>query len=829
MNLILLAFAASIGFASEWSIKDEKLDFHHGTLEYSNRSACAKKNQSPTKSVFLMVDNTNIARSVFRLAKLKNLDTVTLTNLGVEKLRYTVTTLIQQISSKLLSGQLAFVDDKKLNHDDYLASNWRLSSPVKSRPHINCKIIKKFSTLHSHLNVSRPDRVLMEEMAKELNHLFDFVTSCDDFSSITQPEVALYQFDLYPGGDFQQKGFAFWYSLKVYLSWAFRHSTEMKELAEPFDFLFQSANLEEMILFFSNGCESIAPPQCSDSYIGMEKLRGFTQLAEKMSWEESDYTVPIPDKTPDDLFSKPLPVMSDDLLNLGYFKNADEWLLNFRDNFLRARGYNKIRLSKAMMQLSLVEQAVDPTSIGIRIQKDIATLTELQRHELYYLCSEYNVATDKDLSFIRKNLWQLKQIKVFDDLLLGITEKKMDDFFQYFEKISQDVNQICGDLKQKEVWDNEFQLNQEGYAPWYQQLVFEKKYGLKENLALGFVANEYPYLKIHDGDILCHSGIHCARTILDSMLSLSAISQNFSALIPESTIPASNIANPFGARQACGAYDPWAKRNKIIFDFFQDIAQAAVFGYLPTPVYVAASLDPKRVVSFESLIKEGQVHYDPKFDHHRLKLSLIADLGPLIGVPCSVSISGTKLNPFEYYMFNGISFSACRERSKTDMVIQSGEDQQQESQYKQICGACAINLQTITSSASVINPIFRMSFFLLKGVTRLFSQLKDPDDLSHSWSLSPQQVALSYHYHGEITKSCARSLLKGRNCLDKPCEKKMIENFTSQYHGTPQSTDFSCLRGEGTLKIKECETPIFLSGRRHLEIQTDCALKRRDH
>ena len=826
MILILIAFATSWVHASEWSITDEKLNFPQGRIEYSNRSSCAKKNQYPTRSVFLIVDNTNIARSVFRLAKRKKLNSVALTNLGVEKFRYSIATLIQQISAKLLSGQLPLVDDEKLN-DEYLEKNWLKTAPITSHSYINCRIIKKFSTLQSHLNVSRPDRFLMEKMAKELDHLMDFETSCDDFSVTTQPEVALFQFNINPGEDFHQTGFSFWYSLKVYLSWAFRHSSEMKELAEPFDFLFQSANLEEMVLFFSNGCESISPSSCADSDIGMEKLRGLTQISQKMSWEDSDYTNPMPDHSPDDLFSKPLPVMSDDLLNLGNFETTDAWMLNFRDNFLRARGYSKIKFSRAMMQVSLVGQSVDPESIEARIRKDIISMTELGKQELYYLCTEFSLATDKDLSFIRKDLWQLKQIKIFDDLLVGITEKNMDHFFTYFEKVSAGVAKICGELNQKEVWSDEFKLKREGFAPWYQQLVFENRYGLKDDLTLGFVPNVRPYLQLHDGEILCHSGIHCARTILDSMLSLSALSKNFSSLIPANLISSTNMANPFGARFACGAYDPWAKRNKIVFDFFQDMVQAAVFGYLPTPVYVAASLDPKRVVSFETLIKEGQVHYDPKYAPNRLKLSLISDLGPLIGIPCSVSISGAKLNPFEYYMFNGISFSGCRERIKTDVVVQSGEDQQKESRYRQVCGTCAINLQTISSSMSVINPAFRTSFFLLKGVTRLLSQLKDPDDLSHSWSLSPHQVVLSYRYHGGISKSCAKRLLKGRNCLEKICERNMLESFTEKFQATPVFTDFSCLRGEGTLKIKECDEPIYLSGRRELDIETKCFLKER--
>jgi hypothetical protein len=213
---------------------------------------------------------------------------------------------------------------------------------------------------------------------------------------------------------------------------------------------------------------------------------------------------------------------------------------------------------------------------------------------------------------------------------------------------------------------------------------------------------------------------------------------------------------------ACGAYDPWAKKNKLIYEFFHDVIQGVAFGLLPSPVYVSVDLEQKKLVSFSSLIKEGKVFYDPNYDPKKVHLSLIADLGPLAGIPCALSISGSRMNPLEYYAFNGISFSGCHNNSKVEIEANNAEEIRSSGSSRSYCAACAINLQTMSSSVSSLNPILRFSFFLIKGVTRLFSNLRDPHDLHRNWSLSSHQIALSYRYHGEISDQCAKDLIKGK-------------------------------------------------------------------
>jgi hypothetical protein len=850
----LITILMSSALAGEWA--GASLDYTHisGEMKFYNRSACAKKALDPTESVFLIVDNVNMAKSIYRLAKRQGMDTKTTTDLGIQKFRYSVSTLIQMIAAKIMLGTLPLIpaDQSNLSPDlkeslkqcemdncgdlyTYLSNQWKKSGSqkVNLNDHSNCRVVKKFSTLHSYLNISKPDKTLLDEMNKEIQRPEDFIQSCGDFSNVSEPEVALYQFDLKVDSEkFKVMGFDFWNTLKIYLSWGFRNAPEMNVLAQPFDYLFKSAHLEEMLLLFSNGCSSLKPTECSQKDLTMNNLSFLTQGSEKIDWNSYDLVKPIPETKPNNLFSKPLPLTENDLLNLGKSESADEWTQNFRDNFVLSRGYNKIKLNRALNSLKLISGNLDVQTVLTKVIKDTSRTDLESKQQLYYLCSEFSMASNKDLSLIRKDLWRLKDISALSIVMGDVPGNTLEDFWKYFELMTIEVNKLCENLKQREIWDENFELKKEGFSSWYRQLVYEKKFTFSEDLRISGIKAEKPFLSLKAGEVICQDGIHCARQVLDSMMSLSAVSFSLSSLVPSSKeISSNNMANPYASHLACGAYDPWAKRNKIIFDFAQDIIQTALFGFLPTPVYLAASLDPKRVVSFETLVKEGQVFYDPRFNTKRLKISVIADLGPMIGVPCSVSISGAKLNPFQYYMFNGISVSTCHERGNNTTTVGEGGDPEKDQTYRQACATCTINLQSVAASASVINPIFRVSFFLVKGVVRLVSQLRDPNDLARNWTISPQKVALTYRHDGEITKSCARKLIKGDDCLPRNCESDVLIELTSKYKISPTRTDFSCVKGTGRIEIKECAEPIYVNfnqlGKRKTVIDTDCKLKER--
>jgi|GEM_PF-6138372 len=119
-NVILflsLIHVSTPALAGRWANSEKDFNPVLGNIEFYNRSACAKKSLEPTRSVFLIIDNVNIAKSVYRLAKVRNLDTVATTNWGIEKFRYSLSSLIQITAAKIIKGDLPLIKEESLLKD----------------------------------------------------------------------------------------------------------------------------------------------------------------------------------------------------------------------------------------------------------------------------------------------------------------------------------------------------------------------------------------------------------------------------------------------------------------------------------------------------------------------------------------------------------------------------------------------------------------------------------------------------------------------------------------------------------------------------------------
>ncbi len=823
MKFLILFLLLSTANASEWKRFGKNFNYLGGEITYLNRAACAERGKFPTQSVFLIVDNVNFAKAAYRLSKIKNLDPVTTTNFAIEKFRYTLTSLIGLISSRLLSNDLPFVEDHLLGYE-YLKTNWERSSGEKPLIKSQCKMVRKLSTLFSHLNVSKPDHELFEKMAKDMENLEETYTDCENFEVNESPETAFYQFDLLVDRNFKKYGFKFWYSLKIYLSWAFRYSPEVVRLSAPFDQLIRSVNLEEMILFFSNGCESIVPSECSDFDLNLNNLKTLTKYSKDLNLSQTDFLRPTPESPVSYLLSQPLPLMEDDLLNLKETPTTKIWVENFRENFLKVRGQQKMRLSRAFSNLSLITRFISEDLFMRKIHKELVE-GHYTAQEVYYMCSEFGVSSKNHLSHLRIDLNQLKENLSIKEAFHEMFETDYESIFGLFQNLKGSIKAFCTDLQNQQFW-KDVEVKKEGFSSWYKDFIYEEEKISFDYALTTQTQTPKPFLKVLNGEVICYNGVHCARVLLDSIMTLSAISKSLSAVYTQSDIISSNMANPYASSMACGNYDPWAKKNKIIFDFFHDLTQAGMAGLLPTPVYVSADLQDKKVTSFTSLMREGKVFYDPQFDPKKLKLSLMTDLGPLIGVPCAISVSGTKLNPHEYYTFDGISLSGCRESSKIDLDVSEDDLQKKTPKYNKSCLSCALNLRTLSSVLGA-PPILRSSAFLVKGVVRLIQNLKDKNDLFKSWKVSPQKLLLSFRYHGGISPKCAKLLLKGESCIPKKCESRMLEELTKKFKVSPVSSDFSCLDKTGYVVVKECPEPLEVIFHQDLKISSSCLLSER--
>lgn len=825
MKFLFLLFLITPAYCHDWKRAAEKFEYISDNLVYSNRAECAARAKFPTRQVFLVVDNVNIAKAAYRLAKIKEIDPEMTTKLAVEKFRYGLTTLTSNIGRMLLSGSLPYVDAKDFTLEKVRA-NWEKRQIKKAESDVQCRLIKKFGSIHSTLNVSRPDHFVLNEVGKDLEQLEDTFQSCDDFSDDSSPDVALYRFDINSNSDFKKIGFSFWSSLKIYLSWALRFSSEVKELTAPFDGLVRSVDIEETMLFLSSACESISNPECSDRDLSLQSLQELTTPVKELDIQESNHYKPITDSSVNQLISSPLPLKEDDLLHLSDFSSSSEWLENFRENFLRAKGFQKIRLSRAISNLRVLSISASAIEMQQALNNESQENEKEWKQELFYLCAEYSGSSKGHFSTFTKDLTLLQESDLFSEGMLGVDDAILKDMIKLYDEVSFSVKNLCFDLEGRKVWEG-IDINRQGLAPWYLQLSGGAPVIQRGNLN-SLPSNKDYKIEIIDNETFCKSAIHCARILLDSLMTISTISRSLPSVATSNTILSANLGNPYASRVACGLYDPWEKRNKMIYKFFHDLAQSAIFGFLPSPVYVSVDIDPKKVTSFSSLLKDGKVFYDPTYNRRKVHLSLIGDLGPLIGVPCAVSISGSRINPLEYYSFDGISFSGCKENGNNEIRVSSDDEISRNVSFRQYCGACAINLRTVSASIGSLNPALRFSSFLLKAVVNLLHARRDPHDIPKAFIVNPHHVALSYRYWGNLTPWCAKKILRGESCLPKGCERKMMEAFTSKFNVSPVSSSFSCILNKGVVRVKECNEPIDLALRGDLRVKTNCTLKERN-
>ena len=74
----LITILMSSALAGEWAGASQDYTHIPGEMKFYNRSACTKKALDPTESVFLIVDNVNIAKSIYRLARFSTIQNLTL-------------------------------------------------------------------------------------------------------------------------------------------------------------------------------------------------------------------------------------------------------------------------------------------------------------------------------------------------------------------------------------------------------------------------------------------------------------------------------------------------------------------------------------------------------------------------------------------------------------------------------------------------------------------------------------------------------------------------------------------------------------------------------
>lgn len=894
--VVILFFQASAAQSAWTEQGGEQSSLELNPLRFTNRARCAADSKRPTESVFLLLNNMAAAKALYKLAKARGEDSSTFTKYGIQVYRYSILEMTKLIHRKLMAGELPLlVSDMTADNghippeyrqvmrpcwvgkycyglDSYIKRVWRSSSKKPSRlsrvdyfnskdnfitekdfvnkkirTDFNCHYVKKFSPLQAQLYGTSPTKEVLEQIAVAAINSGEKLTNCEQIDPLDNVEVALYQLEI-PGlhtRRWKKKGFDYWNSVKIYLSWAYRNAPEMKAMASPFYSVFKGVALEESLMFTSTTCKSVTKPKCDGNNLAKNVIREFAREDYAKEALSLDMLSSVPEGPQAEIINNPIPSINIDELDLAAFSSASEWLKHFKDNYQGTRAVVKKRLIKSVNFLNLVTKKLRKEKILNDLDQQFKSLSasfssksnnDTLKSDLYYLCSEFYFSSHEEYSFLKKKLKLLQETKLIDGIASYVSDQKTSVFFDYFDAIAKTITSGCDKLKQKEIWDDSFILDKTGYAKWYTDKVFQgkvksKRKAIREDL----IKDEIPYLYYEQfktnpsiNNVLCVNPSDCARKLIESVVSLYGVAQYANTFFNlEQKIKSPDMFNSYAERTACKVYDPWFKSKSIIFNLLWDVGQAALSATVPGMLYTRASLQPRMVTSLDQLIKDGKIEYDTKFRKEKVYMDLAADFGPMLGVPCSVSVNTNLRSPYDIYRFNGISVGACLSSEDYDLNVRTASDMDgNDGSDHSKCVSCQLNFESVSTSIAGVVQNIGPAFFLFRGLVRLYKALKDPFNIPRSWEANPKYVMETYRRFGEIPKFCVSSLRKGKRCLKNSCEMSVANAIEKLYKGNILSMNFSARYAK--VKLSSCKQELKVRVYSNYDEQgdTSCSVKK---
>jgi hypothetical protein len=791
-----MRFLFSLCILSFFSIAQAKesrtLDIN--PLNFSNRADCARDSKTPTRSVFFIADTLDVGKSLLRTGDILSRQE-TFTSEGIKRYRFTLQSLSKLVAEKLLRGELPLLNSKLAGFDalasdckdgcpemdDLVAEAWsgslegqRLQFPKAA---MSCYEVKNFASLYPHLLEGKPTKDSLKSLGESMSDGAHHLVECN-IENPSDLSVSFYQFDLrhIDAKLWNKVGFDFWSSFNVYYSWAFRHSLEAKQMSLNYHSLFRQVNLEELSFFFSNGCASISNPECSKDFLNTNSLRELSKVSENSELAKLQVFMPGPDHEHDDILRQDDGFGREDLA-FDAHESATDWAKNFKDNMAKTRGFIRLKLTQSLSQLKFIRRGLEERLITdlTRDLEQLGGASASQRAQAFTFCSELTSATDREISFIRPKLAAMTNYTSIWNYSRSIHADVEADLDWSLTQFAPKLLAICDKLREEKAWQETDHPTPEMFSAWYQSFHYKKVVEATE------VKDAGDYLVLRNGqtgkaESFCSNSFDCGKKLISSLIDLKISSDYATSLLSiDGQIKQISATSSMGERMACRMYDPWAQSKKAGFEFLKDIVLAGISTATIVPIYVDVSLAQKKVTSLQEVIKDGKVYYNPKFDRRSIQKSLIVDFGPLLGAPCAVAVSGdTRIRPPSYLAFEGITLQSCRDNQRINVTAESPEDVQNAVRQLSGCFTCTISLASTATSVGLLNPYVRPFFYVIRGVVKLVSNLRSPEDIPRSWTVNPNAVARTLKLNGgEIPKRCVRKLSRGEECIADSC----VENI----------------------------------------------------
>ncbi|MBK7961846.1 MAG: hypothetical protein IPK04_12010 [Bdellovibrionales bacterium] len=812
-------------------------------LRFTNRAQCAADSERPATSIFLILDSYNARKMIHNYAIATGQPKPeSLTESAGREYRLAVTHNTLTVMQRLLQGRLPLLPTNLAGNDlqarryrkiqsdcssklscpllhEYLGQLWQASEikdlparlsrlsqidnfqasdffPLGSKPlkprSLACYLVKNFSPLQSHLAKTQASSQDVEEIAKAWMNKNQHITDCYDQSPEISNSSAILQIEISPTiPNWEKVGFDFWNSTKIISTWAWRKAEITEKMSPSYYRLFKDVALEESMMFIPNGCMSITPQKCDQTTLTENSIREFAKIAPT----HKDHSLYSP-LGPEQILLKQKPAdVNDDILNLATEKSAEGWVQRFRKQFSAARGLSRNRIQHSLQVLHRLSTSVPSQLIKEGFEKLLQLSREKNKsaqYSLYYACQELRLSMDSRFNFYSESIKSTFESTGLSQLM---HDKSRDPstLFVYLRSVA-DTTLPIWDLAATERLTEPPSPSdsKEGFRPWAQEVLFSEKSAQRPdsglidsvlrtkplalwNTALGVVAN----------NTLCYDEADCLRAAVEAAISVNSAMKYASAFHNSKSINSGSLLNPYAELSACKIYDPWLKTKKAYEELFVGLVNTALFGWNNTPIYIDLHRTLPQVTSFKKLIEDGQIRFSPQVQASEVRATLFADLGPLVGVPCSLAITDQPKTPqINPYFFAGISLNYCDSMSEVVTRASNAQDIQSDPQKnKGFCVGCTLSLISAESTASfysgsVIAPV-KFGIHLFRTISNFVSAKSDVVNIPRQMTVDPVYASQVFRKFGSIPESCIQQIGKGLSCYSDACAARAADAFES--------------------------------------------------
>jgi hypothetical protein len=750
-------------------------------INISNGPKCAVDMKQPADSIFISATLRNTGIMLNNLAKQAGYDPASFVGDGLKFYKIKINILSKSIIDGLNSGQLDFIT-KEVD----AATQWKkLNENKAEKKYFNsasCSQVNEINSFYSHLFLRGTNKETLTQLAEKLS---------DSKSQLNcETENIKNDLDLYPVYNYDLKistiknwqnvGFDFWSSFKIYLSYAWRHSQNSLIRNHPMNKISMLIPMEEQVLLLPNGCKSIERPECKSDFLSSAELRTLL-TTDRSKLEMTGSSLEMKDLIMDNNDQ----VDASSMQNLAKKSGDQAWIKDFQKSYL---GFSSKQIQNLYTANKLFSSLSTQKSNSER-SRDLINEMKLSENfeEAYYLCSEHRLLNQEqplnvyklDLDYLKANGSKLDQF-----LKYGMT---VSDMLTTFSANSDRVTEMCNELDKNQKRSSEQKWN--NYRPWYisflsrYQIIkaaidVEKEEG-KENPTEFVDQRPMTYLKDQ-----CASSIDCHRKMIESVVQLNKLLIH-SKIFMRTEVQAVPLFNERAEKVACGTYDPFEVSRLNKKNLIAGSLSAIAFGFTSLPIYLDFQYKPKELVSFNKLLEDGQIKFDPEFSKDQVKKTVSFSLGSFMNVPCSINISQTDVNLSDVnasYIFKGLGVNACQGHKSQSLESPTGSIDVFKKNQKsdlQVCGQCVLNFEKISLLESMKSFWVLRPFIIISEKLAKYQAIKNDETINpHEFNISTKSLLDTYIKNNKsIPEKCVSMLSRGLSCQSNICEALAVKEF----------------------------------------------------